>query len=69
MSALPPIADIDRLLGNVRFVRWLSRQPIPDISFDQFVCTGKERRWKIEANALGGLEISNKLGVSGLFEW
>jgi hypothetical protein len=28
----------------------------------------KERRWKIEANAFGSLEINNKLEVSGLFE-
>jgi hypothetical protein len=28
----------------------------------------EDRRWKIEANALGSLEINNKLEVSGLFE-
>jgi hypothetical protein len=67
----PPKSILSQKLTSAQANRMSAKgagRQYQDISFGQFVRTGKERRWKIEANALGSLEINNKVEVSGRFE-
>ena len=54
MSALPPIADIKRLGGDVCFV------PEADIElFDHLVGPGEHGWWHGEAERFGGFEVDH----------
>ena len=62
MSALPPIADIDQTIADVRFVPIAAICSAANISlFDDFVSAGKHRWRHGEAERFGYLEVDNHL--------